>query len=129
MSELKKFQTWAEERYHYPTTDSLDRYTQLLWNRRKDVNEQAIQKNILNFLKNEGFVTMKVIVAERAGILDIIACSKDGRYYEIEVKTPRGVTSKLQEARVERVRKNRGVSFVAYGYDDFLVKYKNSTVV
>ena len=52
MSELKKFQVWAEDKCHYQTTDALYRYTKLLWSERKDMNEQAIQKKILSFLIN-----------------------------------------------------------------------------
>ncbi len=91
--------------------------------------EQAIQGKILKFLRSKGFVTMKVVVAERAGVLDIIACSPEGRYWEIEVKTPQGVASKLQEIRVRKIQKNRGISFVAYGYDDFLIQYRNNCTV
>lgn len=94
------------------------------------MNEQAIQAKILKFLVEQGFVTCKVIVANRAGVLDIIACDPEGRYWEIEVKTPQGVTSKLQEVRVAKLQKNKAVSFVAYGYDDFLVQYqKHRTII
>jgi hypothetical protein len=65
----------------------------------------------------------------RAGILDIIACSPEGRYWEIEVKTLKGRASKLQEVRVKQVRKNNGIAFIAYGYDDYLKQFNNSTVI
>jgi Holliday junction resolvase-like predicted endonuclease len=93
------------------------------------MNEQQIQTKILNYLQAKGFVTMKTIVTNRAGILDIIACSPQGKYWEIEVKTPEGLASRLQTLRVEKVRQNNGVSFIAYGFEDFLVKYNNTPII
>lgn len=93
------------------------------------MKEQAIQAKILKFLEAKGFVTAKVVTANRAGILDIIACSPEGRYWEIEVKTPDGRASKLQEVRLDKLQKNKAVSFIAYGYEDFLEKFNNRTVV
>ena len=93
------------------------------------MKEQAIQAKILKYLKSQGFVTAKVISGNRAGILDIVACSPDGRYWEIEVKTPQGVASKLQEVRLESLLANNAIAFIAYGYEDFLVKYNNATVI
>jgi Holliday junction resolvase-like predicted endonuclease len=93
------------------------------------MNEQAIQAKILFFFHQQGFVTLKNIVANRAGILDIVACSPEGRYWEIEVKTPEGLASRLQKMRVKKVIRNKGISFIAYGYEDFLKKYNNSTII
>lgn len=93
------------------------------------MKEQYIQTKILKHLKANGFVACKSIVMNRAGILDIIACSPFGKYWEIEVKTPQGVASKLQEARVKKLKENGAVAFIAYGYDDYLVQYHNATIV
>jgi hypothetical protein len=93
------------------------------------MKEQAIQAKVLKFLEAHGFVTCKVITANKAGILDIIACEPTGRYWEIEAKTPVGKASKLQERRVKKVLAAGGVSFVFYGYNDFLVKFNDSTII
>lgn len=93
------------------------------------MKEQGIQKKILDFLEAQGFVTCKVIVANKAGVLDIIGCDKIGRYWEIEVKKPDGSTSKLQEVRLKKLLKNQAKSFVAYSYEDFLQKFYNRTVI
>ena len=93
------------------------------------MSEQKIQAKILQHLKANGFVACKTITMNRAGILDIIACSPEGRYWEIEVKTPKGRASKLQEVRVKQVRANNGIAFIAYGYDDYLQQFNNSTVI
>lgn len=93
------------------------------------MKEQGIQSKVLKFLEAAGFITCKVISANKAGILDIIACERTGRYWEIEARTPTGRASKLQERRVKQVLANGGVSFIFYGYNDFLVKFNNATVV
>ena len=93
------------------------------------MKEQAIQAKVLKFLEAHGFKTAKVITANKAGILDIIACEPTGRYWEIEAKTPVGKASKLQERRVKKVIAAGGVSFIFYGYNDFLIKFNDSTVV
>ena len=93
------------------------------------MKEQGIQSKVLKFLEKQGFRTAKVISANKAGILDIIACSPKGRYWEIEAKTLIGRASKLQEYRVKQILANGGVSFIFYGYDDFLVKFNDCTII
>ena len=72
---------------------------------------------------------MKTIVMNRAGIPDIIACSPEGRFWAIEVKKPDGRASKLQKWWIKQLQKRKAVAFFAYGYDDYLVKYNNATVI
>jgi len=94
------------------------------------MKEQAIQAKVLKFLKGKGFANCKIISANKAGILDIIGCEPPhGRYWEIEAKTPTGKASKLQEHRVREIHRAGGVSFIFYGYEDFLVKFNECTVV
>jgi len=93
------------------------------------MKEQAIQAKVLKFLEKQGFITAKVISANKAGILDIIACEDTGRYWEIEAKTPVGKASKLQEHRVKQILANGGVSFIFYGYNDFLVKFNDCAII
>ena len=93
------------------------------------MKEQAIQAKVLKFLEAHGFRTAKIIVANKAGTLDIVACEPPhGRYWEIEAKTLVGKASRLQEHRVKQIRLAGGVSFIFYGWDDFLVKFNDSTL-
>ena len=51
-------------------------------------SEQAIQKEILDFLRSEGFLAIKqnnIGIYARAGIPDIVACTKKGKFIGIEV--------------------------------------------
>ena len=86
--------------------------------------EAKIQTKILAFLKKEGFVADKIIVANKAGVLDIIACCPLGRYWSIEVKAPDGTESKLQEYRRKLLLKNKAKAFTCYSYEEFLSYYK-----
>ena len=80
-------------------------------------NEQAIQKQISNYLESVGAYTFKVIEANRSGVADICACL-NGSYIAIEVKKPGGVTSAIQKVHIDLVRAAGGTSFVAYSVDD-----------
>lgn len=85
--------------------------------------ESKIQTKILKFLLAEGFVADKIIVASRAGVLDIVACSTTGKYWSIEVKAPEGTESALQEYRRKRIIKAGGIAFTCYSYEEFLQCY------
>ena len=45
-----------------------------------------------------------------AGIPDVIACI-EGRFVALEVKTPEGTLSKLQEVTLDRIRAAKGCAF------------------
>ena len=93
------------------------------------MSEQKTQAKILQHLKANNFLAMKTIVMNRAGIPDIIACSPEGRFWAIEVKTPNGRASKLQEWWIDQLQRRQAIAFFAYGYDDYLQKFDNSTIV
>lgn len=89
------------------------------------MKESAIQKKILNHLEALGFFVIKNIVANKAGTPDIISCSPHGRFVAIEVKTEGGKLSTLQEVKIRKIKEANGIAFVAYGWDDFLIKFKH----
>lgn len=59
------------------------------------MTEQAIQKQILNYLKHNNWFAYKTIMGNRAGIPDIYALH-NGRHIWIEVKRANGRVSKIQ---------------------------------
>ena len=93
------------------------------------MKESAIQAKIMKHLEARGFVTMKTLVMNRSGIPDILACCPRGRLWGIEVKTFTGKASKLQEVWIRRLQDNNAVAFIAFGYEDYLVKYDKATVL
>ena len=81
------------------------------------VKESDIQKKILNWLKAEGYWAVKTISTNRNGTPDILTCV-NGRFVGIEVKTPTGKTSKLQDYQINAIIEAGGHAFVARSVDD-----------
>jgi Holliday junction resolvase len=79
------------------------------------VNEQKIQKKIVNFLEAEGHYVVKVVQASKAGVPDILACV-NGQFLAIEVKTPetKANVSALQEHNLAKITRSGGLSLVAW---------------
>ena len=57
---------------------------------------------------------MKTIVSNKKGVPDILACAPGGRFVAIEVKYGANKASKLQEYNLARIKKNGGVSILAW---------------
>lgn len=79
--------------------------------------EQRIQGRILKGLKKHGIWATKVITANRNGVPDILACH-EGCFVAIEVKTPKGRVSKVQEFQIEQIRRAGGIALVATCWKD-----------
>jgi Holliday junction resolvase len=67
------------------------------------VSEAKLQKKILDELKAKGYWTVKTITCNRAGVPDILACSPNGKFVAIEVKTPTGKLSVLQQVNMQQL--------------------------
>lgn len=85
--------------------------------------ESKIQKKIMDFLEGKGFHVIRNISPTKSGEADLVACAPDGKFWAIEVKTEKGKTSKLQEVKLEEIRKRGGIAFVAYGMENFKHNY------
>lgn len=68
--------------------------------------ESKIQKSIIDYLKKEGWFTLKIISANRNGIPDLM-CIKDGRVVFFEVKQPgkKVIPGGLQEYMINELIK------------------------
>lgn len=88
--------------------------------------ESELQKKILNFLDSRGFITVKIIAANKNGFADIIACSPKGRFWSIEVKAPgkKVDPAGLQAAKIERLKQNNAVAFWCNSYDSFKISFE-----
>ena len=82
------------------------------------MSEQKIQKKILDYLKAEGYYSVKTVVSNRKGVPDILACSPCGRFIAIEVKFGSNKASKLQEWNISEINKRNGIAIVAYTLDE-----------
>jgi hypothetical protein len=54
------------------------------------------------------------------GVSDIIGCLKGGRFFALELKAPKGVTSEYQNRFLENVRQAGGIGFVARTLDEVI---------
>jgi Holliday junction resolvase len=81
------------------------------------VKESVIQRQILTWLKANGYYAVKTISTNRNGTPDILTCV-NGRFVGIEVKTEIGKTSKLQDYQIKAIIESGGHAFVARSLDD-----------
>ena len=83
------------------------------------MSEKRIEHQIRQYLDSIGAWHIKTHgnMFSKAGTPDIIACIK-GQFVAIEVKRPKGVVSKLQEAQIQLIKKAGGIAFVAYSVED-----------
>ncbi len=82
------------------------------------MTEQTIQRNLIRFLEAHGAYIVKVIVASKSGIPDILCCYK-GKFVGIEVKRPETKTnvSKLQQVNIGWIIDAGGIAGVAWDID------------
>jgi len=91
------------------------------------MSEKDIQKKILNCLRQEGIYAIKVVLAGKNGVPDVIACI-NGQFVAFEVKNgTRGVVTQLQEYNLEQIRKSMGLAFIVRSFDEFLSIYNTIT--
>ena len=81
------------------------------------MSEQQIQSKILKYLEDESIYAVKVMTANRAGTPDILACVR-GTFVGIEVKSPAGKTSKLQDYALANIRKSGGEAWIVRSVED-----------
>jgi len=82
--------------------------------------EKQLQLKILTYLKGvPDCWPVKVMVANRNGVPDLLVCFH-GRFIGLEVKTPSGRTTPLQEAQLDAIRDAGGVGAVVRSVDDVI---------
>jgi len=80
-------------------------------------SEQDIQRTILSYLDSIGAYSVKIITANKRGVADILSCFQ-GRFYAIEVKTPKGRVSPLQEWHIAKAQQSGAIAFIARSVND-----------
>lgn len=68
--------------------------------------ESKIQRKKIKQLEQEGYYVIKLITTNKPGIPDLIAIPKNSDVLLIEVKSQNGNTSKLQDFRIEELKKH-----------------------
>jgi Holliday junction resolvase len=68
------------------------------------MSEAKFQAKLIKQLEVFGWYVIKLITTNKNGIPDLL-CLKEGKCMFIEVKTDEGVLSKLQEFRINEIKK------------------------
>jgi Holliday junction resolvase len=79
--------------------------------------ESQIQNRIIKFLKGIGAYPVKVVLANRTGIPDILCCYQ-GQFYGFEVKTESGKVTELQKYNIDLIHKAGGKAYVVRSLDE-----------
>jgi len=82
----------------------------------KGITEAKVQAKIIAQLTKEGWLCVKLIKTNKNGIPDLM-CLRNGVTMFVEVKKENGVLSKLQEHRIDEIRKKGFEVKVWDGYD------------
>jgi len=83
------------------------------------VREQDIQRRLTKAIEKQGGWCCKTITCNKSGVPDILAVI-DGRFIALEVKTPTGRTSPIQEYQIKKIQEAGGTAIVARSVEDFL---------
>jgi Holliday junction resolvase len=70
------------------------------------MTEQQIQSKRIKELEEQGYYVIKLVRTNKNGIPDIIAIPPKTEVLFVEVKTPNGKVSKLQEYRIKELEKH-----------------------
>lgn len=87
--------------------------------------ESKIQKEIITYLEKEGYYVVKVIMANKNGVPDVLFC-KDGKFFAVEVKDKgkkKNVT-RLQQVNLEKIIASGGSAIVADCLEDVIKMIK-----
>lgn len=70
------------------------------------MTEQQIQTKKIKELEDQGYYVIKLKLTNKNGIPDLIAIPKESDVMFIEVKKEKGKLSKLQEYRIDELKKH-----------------------
>jgi|TARA_R110002020_G_scaffold7599_2_gene31806 Holliday junction resolvase len=70
------------------------------------MTEQQLQSKRIKELEEQGYYVIKLIKTNKNGIPDLIAIPKNTNVLFSEIKTPKGKVSKLQEYRLNELKKH-----------------------
>ena len=83
------------------------------------VQEKALQSKIIRWLKDNGAFVVKQHggVYTEVGIPDLVCCYK-GRFIAFELKVKNNTTTKIQDFKIDRIRKVGGIAEVIRSLDE-----------
>lgn len=92
----------------------ISRYLELI-----GMKEKALQRKIIRWLKDNGAFVVKYHggVYTEAGIPDVLCCYK-GQFLAFELKVKNNTTTKIQDFKIDRIRKAGGIAEVIRSLDE-----------
>jgi len=81
--------------------------------------EKTIQSKIVAYCKQQGVLCKKIDSTSSVGFPDLVVVLPDGKVYFIELKTPTGKLSKLQERTINSLKRNHANVFVCRSLEEF----------
>ncbi len=77
------------------------------------MSEKALQAKCIKFLESQGWYVIKIVVATKSGIPDLIACAPSGKFYGFEIKENSKPTA-LQMYNINRINSVGGKAYLIY---------------
>lgn len=84
------------------------------------MSEAKVQNKIIKYLEKNGYIVTKVGIANKRAVLDLIVCTPEGLYAEIEVKYGNNKPSPLQQLRIKEIKNNNAMAGAAWSLEDAL---------
>ena len=93
--------------------------------------EKRIENSIKNWLEKNNHWYIKVQGGSNnpsSGVPDILTCIH-GRFIGIEVKTPTGNTTKIQEYQIDQINKSGGIAVVVTSLEQLRMELKDRQII
>lgn len=93
--------------------------------------EKRIENSIKNWLETNNHWYIKVQGGSNnpsAGVPDVLACVH-GQFIGIEVKTPTGTTTKIQEYQIKQINKSGGIAVVVTSLKQLRMELKDRQII
>jgi len=81
--------------------------------------ERELQKKVINFCNNNAILAVKVDSTSARGWPDLTVILPNGTVLFVELKTPTGVLSKLQQHIHSKIKKQQGNVYVIRSLESF----------
>jgi Holliday junction resolvase len=81
------------------------------------MSEKALQTKCIKFLESQGWYVIKIVVASKSGVPDLICCSPAGKFYGFEIKENSKPTA-LQMYNINRINEVNGKAYLIYSLSE-----------